>query len=215
MARPSARKKIKNPSAKVSRRVANRHFKRKPSLASAPKIIRDNWDKNLTLIQNYERIGLIGNLNDVSGGINSNQTAAMSIEEEEEFKKEEYVKRMTEKVKDSLESADPELALVDNVDYNSLHIGARIGQKRIKKRASGPTEIVKILEAQVAAAAAIPKPERHISSNEELICKDLIAKHGDDYQAMFRDLKLNKYQLTAKQLKKKCEKYLKSLEQQE
>ena len=32
---------------------------------------------------------------------------------------------------------------------------------------------------------------------------------------MFRDLKLNKYQLTAKQLKKKCEKYLKSLEQQE
>ena len=143
MARPSARKKIKNPSAKVSRRVANRHFKRKPSLAAAPKIIRDNWDKNLTLIQNYERIGLIGNLNDVSGGVNSNQTAAMSIEEEEEFKKEEYVKRMTEKVKDSLESADPELALVDNVDYNSLHIGARIGQKRIKKRAKESTEIVK------------------------------------------------------------------------
>jgi len=29
---------------------------------------------------------------------------------------------------------------------------------------------------------------------------------------MFRDLKLNKYQLTAKQLQKKCEKYLKTLE---
>ena len=143
MTRPSARRKVKNPNSKVTRRVAKRHNRRKPSLASAPKLIRDNWDKNLTLIQNYERIGLIGNLNDVSGGVNSNHTAAMSIEEEEEFKKEEYLKRMTEKVKDSLESADPELALVDNVDYNALHIGARIGQKRIKKRAKESTEIVK------------------------------------------------------------------------
>jgi len=143
MARPSARKKIKNPNSKVTRRVANRHNKRKPSLATAPKLIRENWDKNLTLIQNYERIGLIGNLNDVSGGINSNHTAAMTVDEEEQFKNEEYAKRMTEKIKDSLESADPELALVDNVDYNSLHIGARIGQKRIKKQNNEPTEIVK------------------------------------------------------------------------
>jgi nucleolar protein 16 len=56
--------------------------------------------------------------------------------------------------------------------------------------------------------------ERHQTQFEEQWVIDLINKHGDDYEAMFWDKKLNEYQQTASQLRKKCQKYLKSRSQQ-
>ncbi|OAO12044.1 hypothetical protein AV274_3211 [Blastocystis sp. ATCC 50177/Nand II] len=51
-----------------------------------------------------------------------------------------------------------------------------------------------------------------ISCHDQTICRKLITKYGDDYEAMFRDIKLNPQQLTARQLEKQCEKYKKYLE---
>ena len=63
------------------------------------------------------------------------------------------------------------------------------------------------LEEQAANAL---KVERHQTQYEEQWVVDLIRKHGDDYDAMFWDKKLNSYQQTASQLRNKCQKYLKS-----
>ncbi|CAG8681854.1 4500_t:CDS:2 [Racocetra fulgida] len=67
------------------------------------------------------------------------------------------------------------------------------------------TDIVRELEAQ---ASVVYKRERYQSEEERLFVEKLINKYGDDYESMFRDIKLNVYQYTAAQLKKKCQKYL-------
>lgn len=53
--------------------------------------------------------------------------------------------------------------------------------------------------------------EHHIPEGEIRVVRALIKKHGDDYQAMARDHRINDLQHTARQLQKKCERYLKSV----
>jgi len=70
------------------------------------------------------------------------------------------------------------------------------------------TDIIKALEAQ--ATKVFGKYEKYQSEGEKQFIEELIQKYGDDYDAMFRDIKLNIYQHTAAQLKKKCQRYLKT-----
>ncbi|CAG8622066.1 7030_t:CDS:2 [Ambispora gerdemannii] len=64
------------------------------------------------------------------------------------------------------------------------------------------------LEAQAANGYT---RETHQADGELVFVRECIAKYGDNYEAMFRDIKLNTYQHTANQIRKKCERYLKSL----
>ncbi|CAJ0837139.1 2999_t:CDS:2, partial [Entrophospora sp. SA101] len=65
MARPRQRRKIKNPSLKLSRKTSNKHFKK--IVVHGDPIIASNWNKKETLRQNYKRIGLLTSLNRVAG----------------------------------------------------------------------------------------------------------------------------------------------------
>lgn len=47
-----------------------------------------------------------------------------------------------------------------------------------------------------------------MSINEQLRLKTLISKHGDDYESMSRDIKINSNQETAAVLKKRIALYL-------
>ena len=60
-------------------------------------------------------------------------------------------------------------------------------------------------------AAVVYKKETFQGTSQKQHIKQLIDKHGNDYKAMARDIKLNIYQHTKAQLKKKCEKYLREL----
>ena len=60
-----------------------------------------------------------------------------------------------------------------------------------------------------AQASNVCKQEVHQSEGEKRFIEELLQKYGDDYDAMFKDIKLNTYQHTAAQLRKKCQKYLK------
>lgn len=48
------------------------------------------------------------------------------------------------------------------------------------------------------------RPENHMSDEEIKYLRKLIAKHGEDYKAMERDIKTNNMQWTAKKLKSRC-----------
>ena len=61
-------------------------------------------------------------------------------------------------------------------------------------------------------AAVVYKKETFQGASQKQFIKQLIDKHGNDYKAMARDIKLNIYISILKlSLKKKCEKYLREL----
>lgn len=66
------------------------------------------------------------------------------------------------------------------------------------------TEVVKSLIAE--AKAPVVKKPRHQSEREVEWLTRLVQKHGDDYQAMARDHKLNPFQQTAADIRRRAEK---------
>ncbi|CAJ0827841.1 7143_t:CDS:2 [Entrophospora sp. SA101] len=167
MARPRQRRKIKNPSLKLSRKTSNKHFKK--IVVHGDPIIASNWNKKETLRQNYKRIGLLTSLNRVAGERDDEGNIVNVIIGEDEDENEVFDKKI-----------QPEPA---------------------------KTEIVKALEEE---ASKVFKHEKYQSEGEIEFVKKMIERYGEDYDAMFKDIKLNVYQHTKKQLKKKCEKYLKT-----
>ncbi|KAI9002831.1 ribosome biogenesis protein Nop16 [Hyaloraphidium curvatum] len=113
-------------------------------------------------------------------------------------------------------AADPEDDLPLPADFaakSGLAIGQPLGHvpKRAGKRqrpaveeAARAAELVRGLEEMAANAR---KHRRHMSAREFAGVKELIEKHGDNYEAMARDRKLNPEQHTPAQLRRKCEKY--------
>ena len=63
------------------------------------------------------------------------------------------------------------------------------------------------LDLEFIEAEEIKREDNIMSVYDQNYIKKLIDKHGDDVDAMFRDIKLNTNQLTVGQLKKKVEKY--------
>ncbi|XP_028390832.1 nucleolar protein 16-like [Dendronephthya gigantea] len=68
------------------------------------------------------------------------------------------------------------------------------------------SSVVKELEEEASHGI---KKEKHISPGETKFLWELIQDYGDNYEAMRRD-KRNYYQHTAKQLRRKCTKFLNS-----
>ena len=66
---------------------------------------------------------------------------------------------------------------------------------------SGQNDIIKKLEQQ--AAIDIKKRPRHQSQRESEWVGKLVAKYGDDYERMARDTKLNPYQQSAGDIRKR------------
>ena len=104
------------------------------------------WDNTKTLRQNYEKLGLVANINKM----------------EEAPKTEEPLIRKNERM---------------------------------------------ALDLEFIEAEEIKREDNIMSVYDQNYIKKLIDKHGDDVDAMFRDIKLNTNQLTVGQLKKKIEKY--------
>ncbi|KAJ2502751.1 Nucleolar protein 16, partial [Coemansia sp. RSA 2049] len=69
MVRPVARKKLRNPKLKVTRKRANKSRTKK---FQGHPLLRDKWDKSLTVSENYRNLGLVSRLNGISGGIVKN-----------------------------------------------------------------------------------------------------------------------------------------------
>ncbi|KAL4870293.1 nucleolar protein 16 [Aspergillus spectabilis] len=191
-------------------------------------IIAENWDRHLTLTQNYRRLGLMHRLNAPSGGSEKRKTENGLEEVQDSL----HIKGSVDAiVKNSAfgetkVERDPETGKILRVvrkDVDEIEVAGR------KHRRSNPlndplndlseqdddeskpqgksakNSIVQQLEAQASVEA--PKKPRHQSKREDEWITRLVERHGENYAAMARDRKLNPMQQTPGDLRRRINKW--------
>lgn len=181
-----------------------------------------NRNQKETLSQNYRRLGLTSRLNAATGGVEKLRPGSESksststklaisnaipktiaptearVERDPETGKiirVIHAKSRPNPLNDPLnsESEDEDMA-DDGEEFDGFE-----GEKPVEN------EIVKQLEAQASMIA--PPTERKQSDREREWIERLVAKHGDDYGKMSRDMKLNPMQQTPADIKRRVGKW--------
>lgn len=183
-------------------------------------IIAANWDKSLTLKQNYKRLGLRAKLGTSAGGDEKKVVSLSEIQ----AKRERNSKNNKEVPSiDEIENLDdpsqipegearlirdPETNDVIKVIYGTMKVNQDDADEDEENGAENPS-VVKQLEEYAEQHSKIRK-ERHLSDRESDWLKSLYEKYGDDFDKMKWDKKLNVYQHTAGELKRKINKWKKA-----
>lgn len=213
----SVRKRKMNKSSigKATRRNKNRQ--RKINIASNP-IIAANWDYSLTLKQNYKKLGLRAKLQKPSGGEEADYSkerrkeplVKSPIEYESDEEEGDLEQKVSDEELDPSEIPQGEARIRRDGDGNVVEV--IYGQKRpfnscdnaihgTQEYDPPKSEVVRKLE-ELANAPAIKK-ERTMSVREEEWLERLYNKHGENYKQMFFDTKLNIYQQSEGDLRRR------------
>ncbi|KAI8998746.1 ribosome biogenesis protein Nop16 [Trametes punicea] len=232
MANPRQRRKLRSGSHKPVQhsRRAKKLLKKQPPIRG-PKVLQEAWDPRKTVRQNYEALGLAASLNPIASGgterkISSSQpahgdrsetqpeassskpTAAngvpkgygkiirdadgnvvdVQLGDEEDEKEAEAMEEVLDDIPDPTED-----------DQAAGWVG--LGSER-KKRSpeSAGTRVVRALE-QLSETRGGPV-RRYTSQGELTTLRRLVARYGEDVEAMARDRKLNADQRTAGELQR-------------
>ncbi|KAJ3164747.1 hypothetical protein HK101_000376, partial [Irineochytrium annulatum] len=225
----------------TTRRTKNRY---NISFKNAHHLVTENWDKSLTLRQNYERLGLVSSLNGKAGGEAEQEVVRPDDEAQgegtveyrtmEEFERMDSVTRTTDMPADDDEDGEEEdepfhhiLTPSERVhginppittDARTTHIGLPPSHSRptstpaptasTKRRA--PPTATSVADAMRAEADMGEAPRlRWASEGEGRVMEALRKRYGEDYAKMSRDRKLNQYQLTEGQLRRRFERAVK------
>lgn len=204
------RKMARSSVRKNTRRVKDK--KRDINIHSNP-IIAKNWDKSLTLQQNYKRLGLASKLGVRAGG--------------QEQKVETLTERRARKAKEAEEQVtigdiensedpskipegearlirDPETNEVSKIIYGTMKVDNSAKADEIER-----PEVIQQLEEYAEKYSKI-KHDRVQSDREQDWAKSLYEKYGDDYEKMKWDKKLNINQQSAGDLKRRITKWKKA-----
>lgn len=155
-------------------------------------VIAAHWDKNLTLAQNYKKLGLTAKLQKPAGGVEKDVRVQDEVISQP-------IKRSTIK----------EAKIVTKEDGSTEIVYASDDEDEVWTGFNGEHKSEVINELKEYAANGVTKP-RHQSDREQEWIEALVAKHGDDYQAMQWDRKLNVFQKSAGDLKRRIFKWRKS-----
>jgi len=192
---------------KTTRRTKDKQ--REVNIASNP-IIAANWDYSLTLSQNYKKLGLKAKLGTIAGGIEK------ELNESKQKKFPNLTKQKNnEKIIGDTEDEIPEGEAKILRDEKGEVIKVIYGKKKVSSSDDSKddddkeekTEVIKQLEAFAKSRA--PPKERVQSEREQDWIKSLFEKHGDDYAAMMWDKKLNIYQQSSGDLRRRVLKWKK------
>lgn len=163
-------------------------------------IIEQNWDHNLTLAQNYKRLGLRSSLGMPSGGREKSFKELTTVEEPKKEKPRKLSKNEGRIVRDD----DGNVIRVEyakEVDSEDEQEEEWLGFEEDK------TDVIRQLEEFASHEVKSPHFQ---SDSEKGWVERLIEKHGDDYEAMFRDRKLNVMQQSVGELRRRVYKYKKA-----
>eukprot|EP00760_Papus_ankaliazontas_P028653 PhM_4_TR3829/c0_g1_i2/m.43859 len=107
-------------------------------------------------------------------------------------------------MKDTIDRSYAKVGVASKVNIDLKHKPTKMTAQELSdlKPADGET-LIPVPEA------AEPVGLKYFSSGECVWLSQLVAAHGNNYRKMFFDLKLNPYQLTETQLRKKVEAYQK------
>lgn len=203
------RKMARSSIRKNTRRVKDK--KKDVNIHSNP-IIAANWDKSLTLQQNYKRLGLASKLSHIAGGQEQKVETLTQIRERKAKEDEFSIKPADIENIDDPNSIpegearlvrDPETNEITKILYGAMKVPARNKSDEIEK-----PEVIKQLEEYGEKYSKI-KHDRVQSEREQDWIKALYEKHGDDYEKMKWDKKLNINQQSAGDLKRRIQKWKK------
>ena len=181
-------------------------------------IIEANWDKSLTLKQNYKRLGLRAKLGRSAGGDERKVESLSELQAKREKNQKNQLKHVPtvseiENLDDPSRIPEGEARLIRDPETNEV-IKVIYGTMKVDDKDESEEEIenpsvIKQLEEYAEKNSKIKK-ERHQSERENDGIKSLYEKYGDDYDKMKWDKKLNIYQQSAGDLKRRIIKWKKA-----
>ncbi|KAJ5167812.1 Nucleolar protein 16 [Penicillium canariense] len=192
-------------------------------------IIAQNWDRDLTLTQNYKKLGLLHKLNAPTGGneripgrtdlaeksnslhINGSAVAAAHIDlGETKVERDPETGKILRVIHD-----DDEIEVAGRKRRRANPLNDPLNDLSDNEDTTTPgapsTHIVQQLERQadLEGQGEKAKKPRHQSSREGEWISRLIEKHGDNIAAMVRDRKLNPMQQTEGDIRRRISKWQK------
>ena len=153
-------------------------------------VIAAHWDKSLTMAQNYRKLGLTSKLQKAAGGV------------ERDVRKEDNTAT-------KIKSTSVKTARIVKKDDGSTEIVYDNEEEEWTGFDGETTDVVRELEEY--ARHEVRKP-RHQSAQEQDWLALLVDKYDDDYMAMQWDKKLNPFQKSAGDLKRRIYKWRKAQE---
>ncbi|KAF1951203.1 hypothetical protein CC80DRAFT_365581, partial [Byssothecium circinans] len=196
-------------------------------------IIAANWNQKETLSQNYRRLGLTARLNHATGGtektikllglndpsssradtaanstadvLNIVSTRPQAIEPEEiEVERDPETGAILRIIGDDKPNNNPLNDPLNELEEDDEGVEDWNGFAMVPKEQSDNPVIRQLEEA---ALNGVRKAPRSQSQRETEWLERLVAKYGDDYGKMSRDMKLNPMQQTAADIRKRVKKW--------
>ncbi|KAI1180876.1 ribosome biogenesis protein Nop16 [Nemania sp. FL0916] len=193
-------------------------------------IIAQNWNKKETTTQNYRRLGLVSRLRAPTGGVepgtrpgttttaskrkvggdpfaipgaqSSAAAGEVRVERDETGKITRVIDPSSQNKK---KRANPLNDPLVDIETDSDASSSAADAEEWGGFEGEENEIVRQLEDE--ANRPVEKKPRTASSRETEWLQSLVDRHGDDFSAMARDGKLNPYQQTAADIKRRVRKW--------
>ena len=223
MANPRQKKKARSGIAKARRKP-----KSKKQLLNNS-IIAANWDKSETLAQNYKRLGLTRRLNKNTGGVEK-KVSDLGVEEvpsgleiggtgktaqlevgEARIERDPKTGKIIRVLDEGAVKANPLNDPLNQFDSDEEDSDAEVGFDQHGHPSTGMsakpgrTTVVALLEQE--ARRPEKKYKHKQSEGEKAFVAELVAKYGDDYAAMAKDMKINYMQRSEGDLKRRVRKW--------